>query len=147
MFCGNKRLYQGIDYILDYEDNYNAGTAYVVVKGIGEYSGTKYIPFKIKKASQKFRVTKYKSTTYYSYTRWSKQILSNPFYVTKHHGTLRFAKLSGTGRININKYGKIIVKKGTKPGTYKIKVRITANGDKNYRKTTKSVYITVKVKR
>lgn len=36
----NKVLRNGIDYTVSYQNNKNAGTAYVIIKGKGSYSGT-----------------------------------------------------------------------------------------------------------
>lgn len=44
------------------------------------------------------------------------------------------------------KNGKVTVKKGTKAGTYKIKVKITAAASDSYKKATANATITVKVK-
>lgn len=45
-----------------------------------------------------------------------------------------------------SKTGKITVKKKTKKGTYKIKVKVSAAGNKNYKSGSKTVTVTVKVK-
>jgi hypothetical protein len=45
-------LKYGTDYIIDessYKNNFNAGTASVVIRGVGKYSGTKKVTFKIVK--------------------------------------------------------------------------------------------------
>ena len=47
---GNTVLVAGKDYIVDYANNTNAGTAMVVVTGIGNYKGEKSITFTINKA-------------------------------------------------------------------------------------------------
>ncbi len=44
------------------------------------------------------------------------------------------------------KTGKITVKKNTKKGTYKLKVKVTADGNQNYKSAGKTVTVTVKVK-
>ena len=44
------------------------------------------------------------------------------------------------------KNGSIKVKKGTKKGTYKMTVAVTAKGDSNYKAMTKKVNVTVRVK-
>nr|MCR4842523.1 S8 family serine peptidase [Eubacterium sp.] len=49
--------------------------------------------------------------------------------------------------ITINKKtGKIVLKKGTPKGTYKIKVKVKAAGNANYKKKTKTVTVKIKVK-
>ncbi|MBR5336680.1 MAG: hypothetical protein IK152_01720, partial [Lachnospiraceae bacterium] len=45
-------LSEGVDYTLSYANNVNVGTATMTITGIGDYTGTKDVPFKILKASQ-----------------------------------------------------------------------------------------------
>ncbi|SEK78303.1 dockerin type I domain-containing protein, partial [Ruminococcus albus] len=47
---GDKTLRNGVDYTYDYENNINAGTASVIVTGIGEYAGTGTLHFTISPA-------------------------------------------------------------------------------------------------
>ena len=49
-------------------------------------------------------------------------------------------------KVTVAKNGKVTVKKGTKAGTYKLKVEVTAAGDKAYKSGSKTVTLTVKVK-
>jgi len=44
---GGKSLKLGTDYTLSYRDNVNAGTATMVITGMGDYSGSRTVPFKI----------------------------------------------------------------------------------------------------
>lgn len=60
-------------------------------------------------------------------------------------GTVTFKKKSGSKNLTINDKGAIIVKKGTKKGTYKIKVAVTATGNNQYDAGTKTVVVKVKV--
>ena len=56
-------------------------------------------------------------------------------------------KKSAKKNITFNaKTGKITVKKNTKKGTYKLKVKVTADGNQNYKSAGKTVTVTVKVK-
>ena len=59
---------------------------------------------------------------------------------------MTFKKVSGSKNLSISKAGKITVKKGTKKGTYKIKVAVTAAGNDNYKDGTKNVTMKVAVK-
>ena len=69
------------------------------------------------------------------------------FTIKKPQGTVTFKKLKGNKKITVNKKtGKITVKKGLKKGTYKVKVSVTAAGNKTYKKVTKKVTVTIKVK-
>ena len=46
----------------------------------------------------------------------------------------------------MKKNGKVTVKKKLKKGTYSVKVKVTAAGNKNYNKVTKNVTFKVRVK-
>lgn len=49
LYIGEKELVNGVDYLLSYKNNVNAGTATVVVTGKGLYTGSKKFSFKINK--------------------------------------------------------------------------------------------------
>jgi hypothetical protein len=57
-----------------------------------------------------------------------------------------FKKTSGTKNITVSSAGKVTVKKGTKAGTYKIKVKATKKATKNYKSASKTKIIKVTVK-
>ena len=70
----------------------------------------------------------------------------NAFTVTKAQGKVTYAKASGNKKITVDKNGKITVKKGLKKGTYKVKVKVKAAGNKEYKAAVKTVTVTIKVK-
>ena len=72
---------------------------------------------------------------------------SKAFSIANAHGTVSYAKKSGHKNLSINKSGTITVKKGTKKGTYKIKVIVTATGDDDYLAGSKEVTVKVKIKK
>lgn len=62
-------------------------------------------------------------------------------------GTLTYQKVSGSSVITVNKKtGVLSVRKGTKKGTYKVKVRVKAAAKGKYNAGTKDVTVTIKVK-
>ena len=68
--------------------------------------------------------------------KWFLKILKkdNRFIMNKGQGNKTYVKVSGNKKIKINKKtGKITVKKGLKKGTYKVKVKIKAAGNKNFK--------------
>ena len=74
-----------------------------------------------------------------------------PLTVKNKVGTLSYKVTGGTAKskkaLKLNtKTGRVTVKKGTKKGTYKIKVRVTASGSKYFEKATAAKTVTVKVK-
>lgn len=64
----------------------------------------------------------------------------------KGSGKASFTKLSGSKKLTVSKAGKIKVKKGTKKGTYKIKVKMTVAASEKFKETTakKTIKVTVK---
>lgn len=67
---GNKTLKNGKDYTVSYQNNINAGTAYVIIKGKGSYSGTVKRSFTIKPAVIYKQCTFYKiASQYYTGTQ------------------------------------------------------------------------------
>ena len=69
------------------------------------------------------------------------------FTVAKAQGKVTFKKASGNKKITVGAAGKVTVKKGLKKGkTYKVKVKVTAAGNANYKALTKTVTLKVKVK-
>jgi hypothetical protein len=77
----------------------------------------------------------------------SKVKVKNAIKVSNAKGKVTYTKLSGSKKLSINKKtGTITVKKGTKKGTYKIKVKVTAKGNSSYKAKSKTVTVKVKVK-
>ena len=68
------------------------------------------------------------------------------FTVRDAQGAVTFKKAKGNKKITVAKNGKITVKKGLKKGTYKIKIKVTAAGNNEYKAATKTVTVTIKVK-
>lgn len=62
---GNQALKKGSDYSVSYSGNKNAGTAKIILRGMGDYSGTKTVTFKIKaKNIKKLKLKKLKVQKY-----------------------------------------------------------------------------------
>lgn len=75
----------------------------------------------------------------------------SPLTVKNAQGTVTYKLVGGNAKskkaLKLNtKTGKITVKKGTKKGTYKINVIVTATGTTEYKAGSKTVMITVKAK-
>lgn len=69
-------------------------------------------------------------------------------FTRKAQGKVTYAKASGSAAaLSVNKTtGKVTVKKGTKKGTYTIKIKVAAAGTANYKALTKTVTCKVTVK-
>ncbi|MDO4806479.1 MAG: DUF6273 domain-containing protein, partial [Coriobacteriales bacterium] len=147
---GGRTLKKGTDYKLSYEDNVKAGTATVTVTGVGNYKGSVKKTFKIVKAANPMRVRAVKRAAKASKAKGSAQVVARPIKFTKKaKGEVTYARVAkGSSKLlSVNKRtGKVTVAKGTKKGTYKIRIKVTAKGDANYKKATKTVTCTVVVK-
>ncbi len=143
-------LKNGTDYTISYENNVNAGTATAVFTGVGSYAGTKSVTFSINKASQPMKVSAKKTAKIkYSTLKKKAQTLkaSKVMKITKYKGTLTYKKTKGNKRITVNqKTGKIKIAKKLKKGTYSVKIKVTASGNSNYKKGSKTVTVNIKVK-
>ena len=62
-------------------------------------------------------------------------------------GKIKYAKLSGNKKIAVLSDGKIRIAKGTKKGTYRIKIKVTASGNGNYKAASRTLTLKVIVKR
>uniref|UniRef100_UPI00388F7CAC hypothetical protein n=1 Tax=Methanobrevibacter sp. TaxID=66852 RepID=UPI00388F7CAC len=142
-------LKEGVDYTLDWSaaSPKNVGTYTVTVTGIGAYNGTTKATFKINKAANPLAVKAKTVNVKFSAVKKKAQTLAVSKVITftkKGQGTLTYAKASGNKKITINKKtGKVTVAKGLKKGTYKVKVKIKAAGNANYKA---SAYKTVTFK-
>lgn len=135
---GNKTLKNGKDYTVSYQNNINAGTAYVIIKGKGSYSGTVKRSFKINPALIYKQCTFYKIASQY-YT--GSQIKPVPKIkngtTTLKNGT----DFTLTYQNNVNKgTAKVYIKgKGNYSGSCSLKFSITARPVSTLKITVPSV--------
>ena len=115
----------------------NAGTYKITIKGIGNYSGTTTVTYKIKKAEQKIK-TSAKAKTY----KASKKFNLKTKAISKKVTYKVTGKKSAKKYIKVSKKGKVTIKKGIKKGTYKIVIK--AKATKNHKQGKKVVKITIK---
>lgn len=67
--------------------------------------------------------------------------------VNNAFGKVTYKKISGNKKLTVNaKNGKITVRKKTKKGAYKVKVKVMASGDASYNAASKNVTVKIKVK-
>lgn len=100
----------------------------------------------LEKKNQTITVKKASKSRTYKVKKVKKAKKSFKLSATATAGTLTYKKISGSKKITVSSSGKITVKKGTKKGTYKAKVRITAAGTTEYNSTTKTITVKVVVK-
>ena len=146
--AGNVILKKGTDYSVKYSNNTNAGKATVTLNGMGAYAGTRTVNFTINKAKNTMKVTA-KGKTYKAKALKKKAKSFKAITVKNNKGSVTYkAKAVNAKSKKALKFknGKIIVKKGTKKGTYKMRVTVTAKGNNNYLKGSVNKTLTVKVK-
>lgn len=143
-----KTLEKGTDFSVSYKNNVKAGTATVVVKGMGSYKGSKKVAFKILKAANKLKLKKKTKTVKVNKLAKGKVVLKGSLRAYKANGKVTFAKLKGSSKYLAvgKKTGKITVKKGTEEGVYKIRIKVKAKGDANHKAKSRVVAVKVKVK-
>ena len=151
-------LKEGTDFEATWPDNSkNAGTYTVTIKGIGSYSGTTSATYTIKKAKNPITLkAKTVEIKYKSLKKKTKSIKrANAVAVRKAQGkcsyklvSVKKGKKSFKKKFRIDtKTGKVTVKKGLKKGTYKVRIKILAKGNANYKASTwKAVTFKVRVK-
>lgn len=149
---GGKTLKLNTDYTAKWSNASSkvVGTYTITITGKGAYEGTTKATYKIVKAANPLKLKVLTGTVKYKKVRKKAQTLkvSKVIKVTKKGvGKLTYAKSSGNKKITINKKtGKVTVKKGLKKGTYKVKVKVKAAGNANYKPITRTVTFKVRVK-
>ena len=140
------------DYTVTYSNNKAIGKATVTITGKADrnFKGTIVKTFEITKKTNTLKVKAKKATLKAKVLKKKPQTLkvAKVIKVTKKgQGKLSYAKASGNKKITINKKtGKVTVKKGLKKGTYKVKVKVKAAGNKTYAAVTKTATIKIVVK-
>lgn len=132
------------------------GSYLAIVEGKGIYESTAEILFSIKKAPNPLKISPKTATVKYSKLKKKAQTLAVTKVIRfkkkagdKKNYTLLSAKKGGKSvrkYFNINKSsGKVTVKKGLRKGTYTIKVKVKALGNRNYKKSGEKT-VTCKIK-
>lgn len=116
-----------IDYIVEYFNNTNAGTATVIITGIGNYDGTITNTFKISKAIQTIKASNL-TLTYPN---------SGKIKASGNNGKLTFTS-SNTAVAAVDSSGNVTAK-----GAGSAKVTITAAATSNFKQATKQITVTV----
>jgi hypothetical protein len=138
-------LRAGSDYSLSYKNNVNPGTATVVVKGEGNFKGKISTTFKVGKPANPMTVKVASMSVAYNELYTAGKTFS-PLTVSNAVGDVTYAVVSKNAALSFNtKTGKLTVLKGTYPGTYTMKVKVTAAGSEKYAAASKTVELTVTV--
>ena len=133
-----------------------AGTYTVKIKataaGNSNYEpGSKTVSYKltVAKAAQPMRLKAVKRTAKVSKLKKGAVTVAAPLkFAKKAQGKVTYAKAKGSAKcLTVNKKtGKVTIKRGTKRGTYKVKIKVTAKGTRNYKAGSKTITCKVVVK-
>ena len=143
-----KKLAADKDFTVSYSNNVNAGTATLTITGCGVYKGTKTATFKIAKAKNTAKISSKQKTVKFAKLKKKAQVVW-PLSVKKAKGKTTYAKMAkgSSKRLSVNKStGKVIVKKGTAKGLYKVRIKVKVAGDKNHKSITKIITAKICVK-
>ena len=103
-----------------------------------------------KKVANPLKIKSKTTTVKYSKLKKKNQTLAAGKVISftkKGKGKVTYAKISGNKKITINKNtGKVTIKKKLKKGTYKVKVKVRAEGNSKYKPVTRTVTFKIKVK-
>ena len=128
------------------------GSYKVTVTLKGNYSGTASKAFTINKAANplkiKAKTAAVKLSTINAKKSQTLAVTKVISFTMKGQGKMAYKKASGSKYITINKTtGKLTVKKGIAKGTYKVKVKVRAAGNANYKVSAwKSVTLKITVR-
>lgn len=149
---GSYVLKSGRDFTLSYKSNKKVGKAVVIIKGKGNFLGTKSATFKIVKHKQPMKVSIAKKTSTVKAASLKKKAitLACPLKVTKAKGKVTFtnastAKAAKTFQVSV-KTGKMTIPRAAKKGVYTVKVKVAAAGSGQYAYGSKNVTVKIKIK-
>ena len=110
---------------------------------------TKTVTITVTKAAQPMTAKAANRTASLKTLRTKAVTVARPIAIAKAQGKLSYAKVASgsSAALTVNKTtGKVTVRKGTKKGTYTIKIKVTAAGNTNYKAGSKTVTCKVVVK-
>ena len=142
-------LIPGTDYTVSYENNTDVGIATIIITGKGEFAGTIKKTFEIVKAANPMTVKVKTASVKYANVKKKKQTVAakTAMKISKNQGPVSFTKTSGNKKITISKKtGRITIKKGLKKGTYKVKIIVSAAGNRNFEGVEKKITLKIKIK-
>lgn len=137
------------------------GKAVVAINGMGDYKGSYQFTVNltkpsVQKAANPMKVKAGKETIKYKKLRKKAKVIkrSKLLRVRKAQGKVTYTLAAAKkGKKSFKKFfkigrksGNVKVRKGLKKGTYKLKVKVKAAGNKTYKAATKTVTLKIKVK-
>ncbi len=131
---GTKTLTKGTDYTVTYKDNVNAGTASVIIEGIGDYTGSITREFTISKAANKITAS--------NFTKTASASGAQTFTIgAKRLGKAKLTYTSNNSNVTVSTAGKVTIKKNF---SGKVTITIKAAATANYKAAARKITVTVK---
>ena len=126
-----------------------AGTVKITISAASSSNynaASKTVTVKVNKAAPVIKVKTTSATVKYTNLKKKTQSVALGASVSSK-GTLSYQKVSGNKAVTVDKKsGRLSVRKGTKKGTYKVKVRIRSAARGIYNAGSKDVTVTIRVK-
>ena len=146
-----KKLVNGTDYVVAYpKAPINTGVYAAEVVYIGNYTGSDSVEYIITSAKNPMTVKPVTKSVKAAKLKKAKQTVKNAITVKKPQGTVTYARVKkgSSSSLTVSKKGVITVKKGSykKNKVLRINVKVTAKGNKNYSKLSKTVTVKIKIK-
>ena len=144
---GGRQLAEGADYraVWTDESSMKPGTYMVTIVGTGDYTGIAKATYTIKKAANTLKIKAKTATVKFAKLKKKAQAVTNSKIAKKGQGKVTYKNVSAK-KFKINSKGKLTIAKGTKKGTYTVKIQVKAAGNANYKAATKTVTFKVTVK-
>lgn len=145
----DKPLKAGADYEVSCANNVNAGTAKVTIEGTGELCGAITKTFTIAQATNKLTAGKAKVSKSFKVKKLKKKAATFKLPTAKAtFGQVKWSVAKKDAKKVLKlKSGKVTVKKGAKKGKYTIKLKASVAGTANYAGASKTITVTVNVKK
>jgi len=147
---GGRVLSKGSDFSLVYRNNKDAGKATVTVEGTGNYKGSRSAPFTIAKAENPLALKAANKTLSESALAKKAQTVTAVSFAKKAQGKVTYRNVSASAVskvVSVNRStGALTVKKGAKKGVYLVEVVAHADGNANFKSTSKMVTLKVTVR-
>lgn len=147
-----KKLTKGVDFIVAYKNNINAGKGTAVITGKGAYKDSTEVKFEIAKANNSVKVKTSIAKVKAKKLKTKKHTLKS-LKISKANGKVKVKIVKSKtskkirNKVKVNKKGVITLKKGVySKGKYTVTVKITVKGDDNHNPTSFTKKLRIKIK-
>ena len=147
---GGVLLVAGTDYEVTYSNNIDAGSGIAKIIGMGAYTGEAEATFKISKAANALKVRAKGTPIKLWRIRAGYRTVYGRVVVSGASGEIVYKNVSKSRqhkKFKVNRsYGSVTVPSNVKMGLHKVKIKVTAKGDKNHKAGSVTVTLRIRVK-